>query len=111
MRLIRQTSPIRARPSAALVELLLENRYKVAVYDPLAVGFDFPLAASLAEALRGAEGVVLMVDHAAFDAISPSDLARSMRGRLLIDTRNFFDRAASAAAGLRQYTIGTPRPS
>jgi len=68
-----------------------------------------PLAASLEEAVRDCDAVVLMVGHDAFKEIDPQALAPLCRGKVLIDTRAFFPSATWAAAGFHVYALGGKR--
>lgn len=95
----------RESPTERLVERLQHEGMTVAVHDPLVKRFHFPLV-PLDEALRGADALVLAVHHAAYKALGPSELARLMPGRIIVDARRLFDRASFAAAGFRVATLG-----
>jgi UDP-N-acetyl-D-mannosaminuronic acid dehydrogenase len=98
----------RESPTEKIDELLREHGYAVAVYDPIASGFTRPLSPSLEHALAGADAAVLVVDHDAFKDITPARAA-VMRGRALVDSRNFFDAAAWRRAGFEVHTLGRGR--
>jgi UDP-N-acetyl-D-mannosaminuronic acid dehydrogenase len=102
----------RESPSHAVLSLLLERRYNVRVYDPIAQSFDHALSPTLEDAVRGADAVVLITDHSAFRDIAPATVGPLMRRRVLVDTRNFLDRDAWRAAGFEVRTLGmSPAPT
>jgi UDP-N-acetyl-D-mannosaminuronic acid dehydrogenase len=99
----------RESPTERVEELLRERGYLTRVYDPVAERYRGELAASLEDAVRGADALVLMVGHDAFAAIDPVAIAPLLRRRLLIDTRAFLPAARWAAAGYDVYTLGGKR--
>lgn len=96
----------RESPTEKIDELLREHGYITAIYDPVAAGFSRPLAATLDEALEGADALLLVVDHDAFKTIDPASAARKMRGRIAVDARNALDPASWGAAGFEVHTLG-----
>ena len=99
----------RESPTEKIDELLREHGYATAIFDPVAAGFSRPLTPTLDAALEGADALVLVVDHNAFRDVDPAQVARLMRGRVVVDARNFFDAGAWASAGLDLYTLGKRR--
>jgi UDP-N-acetyl-D-mannosaminuronic acid dehydrogenase len=99
----------RESPTEQVEELLLERGFTTRVFDPVAERYVRPLAASLEEAVGGADAVVLMVGHSAFARLDPRALGSLMRGKVLIDTRSFFVAGAWADAGFHVYTLGGRR--
>ncbi len=99
----------RQSPTERVEELLLERGYLTRVYDPLAERYVHPLADSLEAALLDVDAIILMVGHAAFAAIDPSQIAVLCRARNLVDTRAFFDAERWQAAGFSVYTLGAKR--
>ncbi len=96
----------RESPTEKIDQLLRDHDYTTSIFDPVASGFHRPLAASLEEALEGADALALIVDHDVFKSVDPAHAARLMRGRILIDARNFFDAGAWTRAGFQVYTLG-----
>jgi UDP-N-acetyl-D-mannosaminuronic acid dehydrogenase len=94
----------RESPALRIRELLDDLGYRTAVYDPVA----HPALThhDLAEALRDSDAVVLAVDHDAFRTLDPTAVAGLMRSRVLIDTRNFYDKATWNNAGFAVYGLG-----
>lgn len=97
----------RESPAEAIARLLIERRHDVAVYDPLARAFAYPLSDSLDEAVRGADALVLVTDHKAYEEIAPHRIAPLVRRRIIVDTRNALDRQAWRAAGFSVRTLGS----
>jgi UDP-N-acetyl-D-mannosaminuronic acid dehydrogenase len=99
----------RESPTVRVEELLHERGYETRVFDPVADRYVRPLTASLEDAVRGCEAIVLMVGHDAFAAIDPAAVAQLCRSKHLVDTRGFLPAAAWAAAGFEVYTLGGKR--
>lgn len=99
----------RESPSEKLVALFEEHDYETAVYDPVARGFTHGLCPTLEAAVEGADAVVLVVGHRIFKDVDPAAIVPLMRGRLLVDARNFFDAAVWSAAGFTVETLGDGR--
>ncbi len=99
----------RESPTERLEELLRERGYATRVFDPVADRWHAPLAATIEDAVRDCDAIVLMVAHDAFAALDPAALGPLCRGRVLIDTRAFFDAAAWADAEFDVYTLGGAR--
>lgn len=99
----------RESPARAVLDLLLERRHRVAVYDPLAKDFSIPLAHTVEDAVHDADVVVLITDHKVFSEIQPATLARHVRRKCIIDTRNVLNRDAWIEAGFETRTLGVPQ--
>ena len=99
----------RESPTERVEELLHERGYATTVFDPVADRYVRPMAASLEEAVRDCDAIVLMVGHDAFAALDPAALAPLCRQRFVIDTRNALDRGAWTQAGFDVYTLGRKR--
>src|SRR6185436_3950542 len=78
----------------------------VRAYDPVAEGEARKLIrgvafkASAADAVEGADAVVLVTEWPEFAELDLRELAASMRGNLLVDGRNLYDPARVRDAGL-----------
>ncbi|HZO92218.1 MAG TPA: nucleotide sugar dehydrogenase [Candidatus Baltobacteraceae bacterium] len=99
----------RESPTERVEELLHERGYATRVFDPVADRWHVPLAASLEDAARGCDAVVLMVGHDAFAEIDPVALGALCRRRVLVDTRGFFDRDRWEDAGFEVHVLGGGR--
>jgi UDP-N-acetyl-D-mannosaminuronic acid dehydrogenase len=96
----------RESPTVRIDALLWNRGYATAVYDPLVTRYHRPLSASLEEAVRGADALVLVTPHTVFRSIEPADVAPLMRSARLVDTRNFFDAAEWERHGFECYVLG-----
>ncbi|MEZ0396434.1 MAG: nucleotide sugar dehydrogenase [Anaerolineales bacterium] len=102
---------LRESPAAEVVHLLQEAGAQVRAFEPFRPeGLPgIACAASLEEAVREAECVVLLVHHAQFAALDPAELARLTPARLAVDMRNVWAPAAWEAAGFRLFRLGVGR--
>jgi UDP-N-acetyl-D-mannosaminuronic acid dehydrogenase len=99
---------LRESPAAEVVHLLQEAGAQVKAFEPFRPeGLPgIPCVASLEEAVRDAECVVLLVHHAPFIAIDPAELSRLTPARLAVDMRNVWSPAAWEAAGFTLLRLG-----
>src|SRR5262245_44330400 len=105
------THSIKNSPAVALIKAL--TGYRLASFDPVVRASaewhprltvaDDPLAAC-----DGADAVAIMTPWPLFRMLKPVDLARRMRGRVVIDPFAMLDRAAAVAAGLDHIVLGAP---
>lgn len=108
------TDDMRDASSLVLSARLNADGARVTAYDPIAEaearklirGVEF--AGSALEAIDGADAVVLVTEWPEFRDLAPAEIASRMRGRLVIDGRNFLDPTALHAAGLIYEGIGRP---
>jgi UDPglucose 6-dehydrogenase len=108
------TDDMREASSLVLSARLQGAGAHVRAYDPVAEeearklirGVHF--AASAQEAIAGADAVVLVTEWPEFRELDLAAVRASMRGRLLVDGRNFIDPDAAQAAGLTYEAIGRP---
>jgi UDPglucose 6-dehydrogenase len=108
------TDDMREASSLVLSARLNAAGARVRAYDPVAEkearkliqGVDFK--ASSAEAVEGADAVVLVTEWPEFGDLDFGDVAAAMRGRLVVDGRNFLDPEAVSAAGLTYEGVGRP---
>ena len=108
------TDDMREASSLVLSSRLQGAGARVRAYDPVAEeearklirGVAF--APSAAEAIEGADAVVLVTEWPEFSELDLAGMARSMRGSLLVDGRNFFEPEAARRAGLVYEAIGRP---
>jgi UDPglucose 6-dehydrogenase len=106
------TDDMREASSLVLSARLQAAGARVRAYDPVAEaearklirGVDF--CSSAAEAIDGADAIVLVTEWREFAELDFGEVAEAMRGTLVVDGRNFFDPEAVAAAGLTYEGIG-----
>jgi UDP-N-acetyl-D-mannosaminuronic acid dehydrogenase len=75
-------------------------------YTPAAQASGCTAAPNLEVALQDAEALALLVDHQAFRQLSPRAVASAMPGRIAVDCRGVWDRAAWREAGFRLHVLG-----
>jgi UDPglucose 6-dehydrogenase len=97
--------------SAALALIAQLQAWPVRAFDPAvpAAAAQHPnlTAASHAlEAARGVDALAIMTPWPEFRELAPADLARIMRGRLVLDPYRVLDPSAALAAGLDYRTLG-----
>jgi UDPglucose 6-dehydrogenase len=109
------TDDMREAPSIPLINLLLERGAEVSAYDPVAreqaervfKGIEFADDAYAAAA--GADALVIVTEWDEFRALDLEKVAGSLRGRILVDLRNVYDRDDAEEAGLAYFGIGRGR--
>jgi len=110
------TDDMREAPSIPLVEGLIERGASVAAFDPVAreqaekvlSGVEF--ADDAYAAADGADALVIVTEWDEFRALDLERIAASLRGKILVDLRNVYDRTDAEEAGLTYYGIGRGRP-
>jgi UDPglucose 6-dehydrogenase len=110
------TDDMREAPSIPIINGLLERGAEVAAFDPVArdqaelvlSGVDF--AEDAYAAAEGADALVIVTEWDEFRALDLDRIAASLKGKILIDLRNVYDRSEAEAAGLTYYGIGRGRP-
>ena len=108
------TNDMREASSLVLSARLNAAGARVRAYDPVAEaearkliqGVDFKPSAT--EAVEGADAVVLVTEWPEFGDLDFEAVAGAMRGRLVVDGRNFLDPDAVSAAGLTYEGVGRP---
>lgn len=105
------TASTKNSPALALIAAL--GAGAIAAYDPAvqlppgqAAGFR--QVASVAEACRGVDALIVATPWSEFRELNPTTLLGLMRGRIVIDPYAFLDGAAFEAAGFAYRTIGRP---
>jgi UDPglucose 6-dehydrogenase len=109
------TDDMREAPSIPLVQGLVEQGAQVSAFDPVARhqaeqvlnGIDF--ASDAYAAASGADALVIVTEWDEFRALDLDKIAASMRGKVLVDLRNVYDRAEAEEAGLTYYGVGRGR--
>jgi UDPglucose 6-dehydrogenase len=110
------TDDMRDAPSIPLIKGLLAGGAKVTAFDPVGREQAEPLlpgvsfAKSAEEAADGADAVVIVTEWDEFRALDLGEMAGRMRGNMLVDLRNIYDKADAEEAGLAYRGIGRGRP-
>jgi UDPglucose 6-dehydrogenase len=103
------THSIKNSPSLALIRLL--HPWSLRVYDPIVKSevADHPNVTGAKDALdvaRGVDALAIMTPWPEFKKLSPADLAKAMRGKIVLDPFRVLDPKAAEAAGLDYHTLG-----
>ena len=106
------TDDMREAPAIPLVNGLVERGADVSAFDPVAreqaekifTGIEFAPDAYAAAA--GADALVIVTEWDEFRALDLEKIAGSMRGKVLVDLRNVYDRDEAEDAGLSYFGIG-----
>src|SRR5438270_2037490 len=110
------TDDMREAPSIPIVNGLIERGAEVAAFDPVArhqaeqflSGVEF--ADDAYAAAEGGDALVIVTEWDEFRALDLDRIAAALRGKVLVDLRNVYDRSEAEAAGLIYYGIGRGRP-
>jgi len=111
------TDDMRDAPSIPLVAGLLEGGASVVAFDPVAMDQagplmpDVTLAGGAEAAAQDADALVIVTEWDEFRALDLTAIAAAMKGKVLVDLRNVYDRAEAERAGLTYFGVGRGRPS
>jgi UDPglucose 6-dehydrogenase len=109
------TDDMREAPSIPIVNGLAERGATVAAFDPVArpqaeqVLSGVQFADDAYAAADGADALVIVTEWDEFRALDLERIASLLRGKVLIDLRNVYDRSEAESAGLTYYGIGRGR--
>ena len=108
-----ETDDMREAPSLVLIERLLAAGCRVRVFDPIAMdearrrlGDRVEYCASKYEALEGADALMIVTEWKQFRLPNWARVAEAMKGGVVIDGRNIYERHEVEAAGLKYLRIG-----
>lgn len=106
------TDDLRDSPALAVIERLLGRGVAVRAFDPTCprvrpgIPKGITLADSPLDACRGADVLAILTEWDQFKWIDPSEVARAMTGRHVVDARNVLDRSVWKRAGFSYEGIG-----
>jgi len=106
------TDDMREAPSIPLINALVERGAEVIAFDPVAreqaekIFSGIHFAPSAEEVAEGADALVIVTEWDEFRALDLERIAQSLRGKVLVDLRNVYDREDAEAAGLAYYGVG-----
>src|SRR5690349_2919450 len=100
------TDDMREAPAIPIVKALVERGAEVCAFDPVAMsqaeqvlsGIEF--ADDAYAAADGADALVIVTEWDEFRALDLDRIASAMRGKVLVDLRNVYDRSEAEEAGL-----------
>jgi UDPglucose 6-dehydrogenase len=106
---------MREAPSIPLVNGLIERGASVSAFDPVArhqaeqVLSNVDFADDAYAAADGADALVIVTEWDEFRALDLERIAGLLRGKVLVDLRNVYDRADAEEAGLAYLGVGRGR--
>ncbi len=110
-----ETDDMRDAPSIPIVGRLAEDGAQIRAFDPAGMEQARPMlppnvtyCTDALDAARGADLLVVATEWNEFRAIAPERLREAMRGDLVVDLRNMYEKASMEAAGFRYHSIGRP---
>lgn len=108
-----ETDDMREAPSLVLIERLLSAGCRVRVFDPIAMdearrrlGDRVEYCASKYDALESADALMIVTEWKQFRLPNWARVAEAMKGGVVIDGRNIYERHEVEAAGLKYLRIG-----
>jgi UDP-N-acetyl-D-mannosaminuronic acid dehydrogenase len=104
---------VRESPALRVAESAVARGYDVRLCDPHVAPGTYPLPAPLLpleQAVRDAQAVVLLVDHAAFKDLDVDLMSALVSEKRLLDARAALDHAAWRARGFRVAVLGRGTP-
>lgn len=111
----QNTDDMRDAPSIPLVTNLLEMGASISAYDPVAAENarkllpDAELAKDAYGAAKDADALVVVTEWDEFRGLDLDRFAKSMRGKLIVDLRNVYNRADAEEAGFSYIGLGRGR--
>lgn len=105
------THSVKNSPSLATLAQLPQARFRL--HDPLvpaaaARHAKAEAAADPLAAVAGADALMILTPWPQYRSIPPVEIARALRGRVVLDPYGVLDPVAGVAAGLAMYTLGRP---
>lgn len=100
---------LRESPAVEVVHLLQQAGALVKAYEPFKPDATFPginIEQNLKDALSGADGIILLVNHHQLCELMPEEIASLTETRILIDTVNGWDRMEFEGAGFTMFKLG-----
>jgi UDP-N-acetyl-D-mannosaminuronic acid dehydrogenase len=102
---------VRESPALDTIAILSARGAEVVAFDPMApeTALAGRRASSVADAVRNADGLVLLVAHASFRTLLPDNLRTLMRSAIAVDCQNIWDQGVWEAAGFQLHRLGDGR--
>ncbi|MEK6646663.1 MAG: nucleotide sugar dehydrogenase [Candidatus Firestonebacteria bacterium] len=96
---------VRESPAISVINALKKKGCILKCYDPLAKNFEYKLM-SLNDAVKESDCILILADHKEFLKINPVSIAKFMRKKILVDTRNYVRHALWRNAGFKIKILG-----
>ena len=109
------TDDVREAPALVMIRALIARGADVVAYDPVAseqarlhLSSGYEIAANAYEALDAADALIVATEWPEFRTPDTDEMAKRMRGRVVLDGRNAMDSEALVRAGFKWSGIGLP---
>ncbi len=97
---------VRESPALKIIDLIKRNpSMQMAIYDPHVKRFSHELS-GFEEAFQDSDCILLAVDHAEFKYINPRQVAKIVRNKIIIDTRNGLSGEEWSEVGFNYLLLG-----
>ncbi|MCJ7514087.1 MAG: nucleotide sugar dehydrogenase [Anaerolineales bacterium] len=106
-----EVDDLRESPAIAVAQGMAQRGARVTTFDPFVPQASAPgcsAAPDLQTGLKGAQAIVLLVDHSLFRDLDPQQAAAWAAGRVAVDLRGVWRQADWQAAGFRLHRLGAP---
>lgn len=100
---------LRESPANEVVHLLQEAGAQVNAWEPFKPDANLPgisMSASLEDAIKDADALLLLVKHTEFATLNPEQIARQTKARMAFDTVNGWNKNAWQKAGFNLIRLG-----
>lgn len=111
------TDDIRESPAIDIVQMLLKEGCRVALFDPAAMertkemlppGSQVRYASDMYEAAQDAHAALILSDWQEFASVDLDRLRKALRHPIVIDGRNMFDPETMTSKGFSYFSVGRP---
>lgn len=99
---------LRESPIIKLANLLEEKGYSVSIFDPHIKNCNY-LEKNLNKCIQDSDLLVLGVDHSLFKDLDYEEIYRNIKGKVILDTRNFLDELSMKNIGFDYKLLGNIR--
>jgi UDP-N-acetyl-D-mannosaminuronate dehydrogenase len=99
---------LRESPAAEVARLLIDAGADIRAFEPFKTDGipGIPMAASLEEALKDTDAILLLVRHTQFRDLSPTEVAAMTSARVVIDTVNAWNADTWKKTGFQVFRLG-----
>ncbi|MEK4055164.1 nucleotide sugar dehydrogenase [Paenibacillus sp. FSL F4-0087] len=98
---------MRESPAVEIVHQL-QSHYDLQIFDPHVKEYILGKKDTLADAIEGADAILILTDHNEFKQIDPKKLTSLARGALVFDTRRVVNHKTWTEAGFLYHVLGQP---
>lgn len=100
---------LRESPANEVAHILQEQGAQVMAWEPFKPNANLPdiqMAASLEDAIKDADAIMLLVKHTEFSQLNPAEIVKKTKARIVIDTVNGWNSESWQSAGFDVYILG-----